>query len=145
MIAIIGGEPHRFGPLVDLYRQAGERAGHAPETLKVGIHALGYVAESDRKAADDFFPGYAETFSKIGQERGWGPVTRAQYDALLAPSGALVVGGPETVATKIAHYDKVLGGISRLSFQMSVAGLQHAELMHSIELAGTKVAPLLRG
>ncbi len=145
MIAIIGGEPHRFRPLVDLYRQAGERAGHAPETLKVGIHALGYVAESDRKAADDFFPGYAETFSKIGQERGWGPVTRAQYDALLAPSGALVVGGPETVATKIAHYDKVLGGISRLSFQMSVAGLQHAELMHSIELAGTKVAPLLRG
>jgi probable LLM family oxidoreductase len=144
MIAIIGGEPHRFRPLVDLYRQAGERAGHAPETLKVGIHALGYVAETDEQAAADFFPGYAETFSKIGEERGWGPVTRRQFDALLEPTGALVVGSPETVAEKVKHYDKVLGGISRLSFQMSVAGLGHGKLMRSIELAGAKVKPLLR-
>jgi probable LLM family oxidoreductase len=143
MIAIIGGEPHRFRPLVDLYRQAGARAGHAPETLKVGIHALGYVAETDAKAADDFFPGYAETFSKIGEERGWGAVTRRQFDALLAPTGALVVGGPETVAAKVRHYDKVLGGIERLSFQMSVAGLGRRELMSSIQLAGTKVKPIL--
>jgi probable LLM family oxidoreductase len=143
MIAIIGGEPHRFRPLVDLYRQAGARAGHAPETLKVGVHALGYVAETDAKAADDFFPGYAETFSKIGEERGWGPVTRGQFDALLAPTGALVVGSPETVAEKVRHYDKVLGGIERLSFQMSVAGLGRKELMSSIELAGTQVKPLL--
>ncbi len=145
MVAIIGGEPHRFKPMVDLYRQAGARAGHKPEDLKVGIHALGYVAETDEQAAEDFFPGYAEAFSKIGQERGWGPVTRGQYDALLGPSGALVVGGPETVAAKIAHYDKVLGGISRLSFQMSVAGLGHAKLMRSIELAGSKVKPMLAG
>lgn len=143
MIAIIGGEPHRFKPLVDLYRQAGARAGHAPETLKVGIHALGYVAETDDKAADDFFPGYAETFSKIGEERGWGPVTRAQFNALLSPMGALVVGSPATVAQKLQHYDKVLGGIERLSFQMSVAGLGRKELMSSIELAGTKVKPML--
>lgn len=143
MIAIIGGEPHRFRPLVDLYRQAGARAGHAPETLKVGIHALGYVAETDSKAAEDFYPGYAESFSKIGEERGWGPVTRRQFDALLSPTGALVVGGPETVAEKVRHYDKVLGGIERLSFQMSVAGLGRKELMSSIELAGTKVKPLL--
>ena len=143
MIAIIGGEPHRFRPLVDLYRQAGARAGHAPETLKVGIHALGYVADTDAKAAEDFFPGYAETFSKIGEERGWGPVTRRQFDALLNPSGALVVGSPETVAEKIRHYDEVLGGIERLSFQMSVAGLGRKELMSSIELAGTKVKPIL--
>jgi alkanesulfonate monooxygenase SsuD/methylene tetrahydromethanopterin reductase-like flavin-dependent oxidoreductase (luciferase family) len=143
MIAIIGGEPHRFRPLVDLYRQAGARAGHAAETLKVGIHALGYVAVTDKQAADDFFPGYAETFSKIGEERGWGPVTRGQFDALLSPTGALVVGSPEIVAEKIQHYDKVLGGIARLSFQMSVAGLGRKELMESIELAGTRVKPLL--
>jgi probable LLM family oxidoreductase len=145
MIAIIGGEPHRFRPLVDLYRQAGARAGHAPETLKVGIHALGYVAETDAKAAEDFFPGYAETFSKIGEERGWGPVTRGQFNALLSPTGALVVGSPETVAEKVRHYDKVLGGIERLSFQMSVAGMGRKELMSSIELAGTKVKPILLG
>ena len=143
MIAIIGGEPHRFKPLVDLYRQAGARAGHAPETLKIGIHALGYVAETNEKAAADFFPGYADTFSQIGKERGWGPVTRAQFDALLEPAGALIVGSPETVAEKIAHYDKVLGGIARLDFQMSVAGLGHAQLMRSIELAGSRVKPLL--
>jgi probable LLM family oxidoreductase len=145
MIAIIGGEPHRFRPLVDLYRQAGARAGHAPETLKVGIHALGYVAETDAKAAEDFFPGYAETFSKIGEERGWGPVTRGQFNALLSRTGALVVGSPETVAEKVRHYDKVLGGIERLSFQMSVAGMGRKELMSSIELAGTKVKPILLG
>jgi probable LLM family oxidoreductase len=144
MIAIIGGEPHRFRPLVDLYRQAGARAGHAPETLKVGIHALGYVAETDQQAVADFFPGYAETFSKIGEERGWGPVTRGQFNALLEPTGALVVGSPETVAAKIKHYDEVLGGISRLSFQMSVAGLGHGKLMRSIELAGTRVKPIIR-
>ena len=145
MIAIIGGEPHRFRPLVDLYRQAGERAGHDPTTLKVGIHALGYVAETDEKAAEDFFPGYAETFSKIGEERGWGPVTRGQFNALLRPTGALIVGSPETVAAKIRHYDESLGGVARLDFQMSVAGLAHPELMRSIELAGTRVAPILRG
>jgi probable LLM family oxidoreductase len=145
MVAIIGGEPHRFKPLVDLYRQAGERAGHAPESLQVGIHALGYVAETDKQAAEEFFPGYAETFSKIGEERGWGPVTRGQYNALLSDTGALVVGGPEAVAKKIRHYDRVLGGISRLSFQMSVAGLGHKKLMSSIELAGTKVKPLIAG
>jgi probable LLM family oxidoreductase len=145
MIAIIGGEPHRFKPLVDLYRQAGERAGHAPESLQVGIHALGYVAETDKQAAEEFYPGYAETFSKIGEERGWGPVTRGQYNALLSDTGALVVGGPEAVAKKIRHYDRVLGGISRLSFQMSVAGLGHGKLMTSIELAGTKVKPLMTG
>jgi probable LLM family oxidoreductase len=143
MIAIIGGEPHRFRPLVDLYRQAGARAGHKPEVLKVGIHALGYVAETDAKAAEDFFPGYAETFSTIGEERGWGPVTRGQFDALLSPTGALVVGSPATVAEKVLHYDRVLGGIDRLSFQMSVAGMGRKELLSSIELAGTKVKPIL--
>jgi len=145
MIAIIGGEPHRFRPLVDLYREAGKRAGHGPATLKVGIHALGYVAETDAQAADDFFPGYAATFSKIGQERGWGAVTRRHFDALLGPTGALIVGGPETVVEKVKYYDEVLGGISRLDFQVSVAGLPHERLMEAIEILGREVAPAVRG
>ena len=88
MIAIIGGEPHRFRPLVDLYRKAGWRAGHAAESLRVGIHALGYVAATDAEAHDDFFPGYQAAFTEIGRERGWGPVTRRQFDALVEPEGA---------------------------------------------------------
>jgi probable LLM family oxidoreductase len=144
MVAIIGGEPHRFRPLVDLYREAGRRAGHAPESLKVGVHALGYVAETDGQAADEFFPGYAATFSKIGKERGWGPVTRRQFDALVTPTGALVVGGPETVTGKVKYYSEALGGISRLSFQMSVAGVTHERLMRAIKLLGDAVAPALR-
>jgi alkanesulfonate monooxygenase SsuD/methylene tetrahydromethanopterin reductase-like flavin-dependent oxidoreductase (luciferase family) len=144
MVAIIGGEPHRFRPLIDLYREAGRRAGHAPETLKVGIHALGYVADTDQEAADDFFPGYAEAFTKIGRERGWPPVTRSQFEALRQPTGALLVSDAETVVEKILRMNEALGGVSRISFQMSVAALQHTKLMHAIELLGTRVAPLVR-
>jgi alkanesulfonate monooxygenase SsuD/methylene tetrahydromethanopterin reductase-like flavin-dependent oxidoreductase (luciferase family) len=145
MIAIIGGEPHRFRPMVDLYREAGRRAGFAPETLKVGVHALGYVAESDQQAADDFFPGYAEAFTKIGRERGWPPVTRRHFDALLGPTGALIVGGPEMVAAKVRHYDEALGGIARLDFQMSVASLGHERLLRAITLLGERVRPMVNG
>lgn len=144
MIAIIGGEPHRFRPMVDLYREAARRAGHAPESLKVGVHALGYVAATDQKAADDFFPGYAAAFTKIGQERGWPPVTRRQFDALLGRTGALIVGSPETAAAKAIYYSEVLGGLSRLDFQMSVAALSHTHLMSSIQLMGEKMAPIIR-
>src|SRR6266699_2229148 len=103
MVAIIGGEPHRFRPLIDRYREAGLRAGHSQDQLKVGIHSLGYVADSASKAEDEFFPGYARSFSEIGKERGWPPVTRAHFDAQLGPTGALLVGDPETVAEKILH------------------------------------------
>src|ERR1700733_13401193 len=144
MVAIIGGEPHRFRPLIDLYREAGARAGHAPESLKVGIHALGYVADTDQQAADDFFPGYAESFTRIGEERGWPPVTRNQFEALLGPTGALIVGDAEAVAEKILRINEDLGGISRLSFQMSVAALHHDKLLHAIELLGTRVAAIVR-
>jgi probable LLM family oxidoreductase len=144
MVAIIGGEPHRFRPLIDLYREAGERAGHPPEQLKVGIHALGYVADTDQQASDDFFPGYAEAFTKIGKERGWPPVSRVQFEALRRPTGALMVSDPETVAAKLLQMNEALGGISRISFQMSVAALRHDRLMHAIELLGTKVAPIIR-
>jgi probable LLM family oxidoreductase len=144
MVAIIGGEPHRFRPLIDLYREAGSRAGHAPDQLKVGIHALGYVADTDQQASDDFFPGYAEAFTKIGRERGWPPVTRSQFEALRRPTGALMVSDAETVASKLLQMNEALGGISRISFQMSVAALRHDKLMHAIELLGTKVAPIIR-
>jgi probable LLM family oxidoreductase len=144
MVAIIGGEPHRFRPLIDRYRLASLRAGHPPDQLKVGIHSLGYVAEDAAKAADDFFPGYARSFSEIGKERGWPPVTRAHFDALLGPTGALIVGDPEIVAEKILRLNESLGGISRLTFQMSVAALPHTKLMRAIELLGMRVAPLVR-
>jgi probable LLM family oxidoreductase len=144
MVAIIGGEPHRFRPLIDRYRQAGLRAGYSPSQLKVGIHSLGYVADSSTTAEDEFFPGYARSFTEIGRERGWPPMTRAHFDAQLGPTGALLVGDPEIVAEKILRVNESLGGISRLTFQMSVADLPHAKLMRAIELIGTRVAPLVR-
>jgi alkanesulfonate monooxygenase SsuD/methylene tetrahydromethanopterin reductase-like flavin-dependent oxidoreductase (luciferase family) len=144
MVAILGGEPHRFRQLIDRYREAGLSAGHSAAQLKVGIHSLGYVAETTARAAADFFPGYARSFSEIGRERGWPPVTRAHFDALLGPTGALIVGDPETVAAKILGVNESLGGISRLTFQMSVADLPHAKMMRAIELLGTRVAPLVR-
>jgi probable LLM family oxidoreductase len=144
MVAIIGGEPHRFRPLIDRYHWAGLRAGHSPEQLKVGVHSLGYVADTSTTAEDEFFPGYARSFTEIGRERGWPPMTRAHFDAQLGPTGALLVGDPETVAEKILRVNESLGGISRLTFQMSVADLPHAKLMRAIELIGTRVAPLVR-
>ncbi len=144
MVAIIGGETHRFRPLVDRYREAGERAGHSPEQLKVGIHSLGYVAATTEEAADDFFPGYARAFTDIGKERGWPPVTRAAFDAQRGEQGALVVGSPDEVAEKLVRHSKALGGFSRFTFQMNVASLSHAKLMRAIEMIGTQVAPRVR-
>jgi probable LLM family oxidoreductase len=144
MVAIIGGEPHRFRPLVDLYRETGLRAGHSPETLKVGIHAVGYVADTDSQAADDFYPGYARMFTEIGKERGWPPTRRAHFDAMLGPAGALIIGNANTVADKILHFNEVLGGISRLNLQMSPGAVSHTKALHAIELLGKKVAPLIR-
>src|SRR5579862_7896306 len=95
MVAIIGGEPKRFRPLVDLYREAGRRAGHAPEKLAVGLHSLGYVAETTQQAIDDFFPGYARSMNRIGRERGWPPLSRPQFDAMRSRHGALLVGNPD--------------------------------------------------
>jgi probable LLM family oxidoreductase len=144
MVAIIGGEHRSFRPLIDLYREAGHRAGHSPDQLKVGIHSLGYVADTDDQAAEDFFPGYARTFTDIGKERGWPPTTRRQFDALRGPTGALIVGGPNTVAEKLLRLNEDLGGISRITFQMSVATLPHAKLMRAIEILGAQVAPSVR-
>ena len=143
MVAIIGGEPARFRPLIDLYRKAGLRAGHSLEQLKVGIHAVGYVADDSAAAADEFFPGYERTFNQAGKERGWPPVSRAHYNAQLGPAGALLVGNPQYVAQKILRMNEDLGGISRLTFQMSVMALSRAQMLRAIELLGTRVAPLV--
>ncbi|MBE7182308.1 MAG: LLM class flavin-dependent oxidoreductase [Terriglobus roseus] len=144
MVAIIGGEPHRFRPLIDLYRQAGQQSGHSADDLKVGVHVLGHIAETNERAADDFFPGYAREFTNIGKERGWPPVTRAQFDALRRPKGALMVGDPQYVAEKLRTLDEDLGGLYRIQLQTSVAGLTHAQAMRSIELYGAQTAPALR-
>ncbi len=144
MLAVIGGNTHRFRPLVDMYRQAGLEAGHAPEDLKVGLHSLGYVAPETTEALEAHYPGYAETFTRIGKERGWPPVTRSHFDSQAGPLGALVIGSPLEVTEKILRHSEALGGISRFTFQMDNAGLTHAQLMQSIELIGTQVIPLIK-
>ena len=144
MIAVIGGETHRFKPLVDMYRETGRRAGHSPDKLKVGLHSLGYIAKSSKKAIEDYFPGYAKTFTKIGKERGWPPVTLERFKAQNGPTGALMIGEPVEIAEKIIRHSKALGGISRFTFQMDNAELNNNQLMSSIELIGKEIAPILK-
>jgi probable LLM family oxidoreductase len=144
MVAIIGGETRRFRPLIDLYREAGERAGHPRERLKVGVHSLGYVAGTTQEAADDFFPGYARAVDSVARERGWPPMTRASFDAQRGPYGALLIGEPDAVVEKILRHSDALGGITRITFQMNASSLPHAKLMRAIEALGRHVAPALR-
>ena len=143
MIAVIGGETHRFKPLVDMYRESGRRAGHSPEKLKVGLHSLGYVAESSKQAVEDYFPGYAKTFTRIGRERGWPPVTLKRFKEQNGPTGALMIGNPEEIAEKILRHSEALGDISRFTFQMDNAELSHKQLLKSIELIGQKIKPII--
>lgn len=145
MVAIIGGETHRFRPLIDLYRNAGLNAGHSLETLQVGLHSLGYVAETTEAAHEEFYPGYAEMFTNIGKERGWPPVRRSHFDSQTTKFGAFLIGNPEEVAEKILRHSEALGGITRVTFQMDNAGLTHEKLMKAIELIGTKVSPMVNG
>ncbi len=144
MVAIIGGETRRFRPLIDLYRETGKRFGHPPDRLKVGVHALGYVAPTTQQARDEFFPGYARAVASVAKERGWPAVTRVDFDAQLTPEGALLVGNAEEVVEKIVRHSEALGGISRLTFQMNAASLPHAKLMRAIGAIGTRVVPALR-
>src|SRR5882762_4119253 len=144
MVAIIGGQPARFRELVDLYREAGKRAGHPAEKLTVGLHSIGFLADTTEQAANDFYPGYAHIFTEIGKERGWPPTTRAQFDAQRGPTGALLIGDAETVAEKIVYVKEALGGISRITFQMGVSALPHRKMLRSIELLGTRVVPMIK-
>lgn len=143
IVAIIGGEPHRFRPLVELYREAGRRAGHDLDKLTVGVHSLGFLADTTAQAADDLYPAYAQTFTKIGRERGWPPTTRAQFDASRGATSALLVGDPEAVAEKILYENEVLGGLSRFAIQLTAGTIPHGKVMHAIELLGTRVVPIV--
>jgi probable LLM family oxidoreductase len=143
MVAVIGGETHRFRRAVDLYRAAGAQAGHAPEKLKVGLHSLGYVAPSREEAVQDYFPGYAKTFTRIGRERGWPPVSRERFDAQNGPTGALLVGDPDEVGEKILRHAAALGGVERVTFQMDNAELPREKLLRSIQLIGERIKPAL--
>jgi probable LLM family oxidoreductase len=144
MVAIIGGTFERFRPLVDLYRETGTRAGHGPDKLKVGVHAMGFVGETNAAAKDAFFPGWAHLTAKVGRERGWSPPTRQQFEAMASPEGAFLIGDPTTVAAKMRHASDALSGVSRITFQMSTASLDTAAMKRSIELLGTDVAPIIR-
>jgi probable LLM family oxidoreductase len=141
MVAIIGGEPRQFGPLVELYRRAGAQAGHAPEKLQVGLHVFGFVAESMKAAADTIYPGWHEMFTKVSRERGFAPPTRAQFDATSGPDGAFFMGDPDTVADKLVRISGQLGGVDRISLQMTNPRLAHADLLRGIELLGAEVVP----
>ena len=144
IVAIIGGQPAQFRPLIDLYREAGKRAGHAAEKLTVGIHSIGFLADTTAQAAEEFWPAYRDAFGKIGRERGWPAPTRPQFDAQTGHLGALMVGDPEAVAEKIVAENKTFGGISRMTILLDNRALTHRQIMHAIELLGTKVAPLVR-
>ena len=142
-VAIIGGEPARFAPLVQLYRDAAREGGRDPATLPVGINSHTYVAETSERAADEFFPAYASMMTRIGRERGWPPMTREQYDHGRSPRGHLLVGSPREVADKILAQHELFGH-DRFLAQMSLGPLPHARAMRSLELLGTEVAPLVR-
>ena len=140
-LAIIGGSPVRFRTFVDLYRQSLEKLGHAP--LPVAVHSPGHVAATDDEAKNQLWPHYQTMINRIGGERGWPPVTRAQFEREAGPDGALCVGSPETVAAKIARTSRALG-LSRFNLKYSAGTLPHDVLMKSIELIGTTVAPRVR-
>ena len=140
-LAIIGGSPQRFRSFVDLYHQSLERHGQPPQPI--AVHAPGHVAPTDDEARSDLWPHYEAMMTRIGGERGWPPMTRAQFDRETGPGGALCVGSPETVAAKIAGVVHILG-LSRFNMKYSAGTLPHEKLMRSIELFGTRVAPRVR-
>ena len=142
-LAIIGGMPERFSPLIDLYRQAWKKSGYDEKNIKIGINSHAYVAETSEQAADEFFPAYAEVMTRIGRERGWPPTTRQHFDEMRGPKGSLLVGSPQEVIEKILFEHKLFGH-QRFLAQMDVGTLPHVKLMKSIELMGTQVAPEVR-
>ncbi|MFL5840182.1 MAG: LLM class flavin-dependent oxidoreductase [Thermoleophilaceae bacterium] len=142
-LAIIGGQPERFVPFVDLYRRAAEEAGRDPATLPVSLNMHTFVADTSQRAADVFYPGYAEVMSRIGRERGWPPLNRPQFEAGRAPGGHLLVGSAAEVTEKILRL-KELFGMDRFLAQLSVGPMPHEDLIRAIELLGTEVAPAVR-
>jgi probable LLM family oxidoreductase len=144
IVAIIGGSPRQFRPLVDVYRETWRKAGHPETKLFVGVHNIGFLADSASEAREIFWPAYRDAFGKIGRERGWPPPTRSQFEAQCAPAGALQVGDATAVADKILRENEWLGGIDRLTILLDNRVLTHRQLMRAIEVLGTQVAPLVR-
>jgi probable LLM family oxidoreductase len=140
-LAIIGGNPSHFKPLVDLYRKTAVKASHGH--LPLAVHSHGYISDDSQRASDEFFPSYANAMSIIGRERGWPPTTRAQFEAGRSKQGALFVGSPQQIIDKIL-YEKELFGLDRFLLHVSVGTMPHSQIMHSIELYGTVVAPAVR-
>jgi probable LLM family oxidoreductase len=142
-LAIIGGEPARFAPLFDLYRQAAQRAGRDSAALKTSINVHGFVANTTQEAADTFYAPQAEVMNRIGRERGWPPTSRQQFDAGRGPRGALFVGSPAEVTDKILAAHEIFG-FDRFLIQMAIGVMDHVKLMRAIEVLGTRVAPEVR-
>ncbi|TCR92054.1 putative LLM family oxidoreductase [Rhizobium sp. BK376] len=142
-LAIIGGEPRRFAPLFDLYREAARRAHQDPAKLKTSINVHGFIADTTDAAADQFYGPQAEVMNRIGRERGWGPTSRAHFDMARSPTGNLFLGDPETVAEKIITHHRLFRN-DRFLLQMAIGQMPHEQVMRGIELYGTKVAPLVR-
>jgi probable LLM family oxidoreductase len=143
VLAIIGGSPLNFAPLVQLYKKAAEHAGHDTSKLKVASHSHGFIAADTETAADQFYPSTAVVMNKLGKERGWGPYTRDTFDAARSMNGALYVGDPETVAEKIIHLRKNVG-VTRFMLHVPVGTMPHEQVMNAIELFGKEVAPRVR-
>ena len=141
-VAIIGGRPAQFGPAVEMYRDAWRRAGH-PGEPRVSINSHGFLADTADEAAGIAFGPYAETMNRIGRERGWAPWTRAQFDAERRLDGALVLGSPNEVIDKILHQHEIFRH-DRFLLQLTVGPIEHAKVLHAIELYGTVVAPAVR-
>ena len=142
-LAIIGGDPDRFAALTALYRKTLAGSDYDPAKIPLALHAHGFVADSHEQAADEFYPSYAQAMTQLGAERGWGPMTRPQFDMMRRPGGSLVLGDVESVAAKILHLREILG-LDRFMLHISVGTLPHEQVLHAIELLGTKVAPLVR-
>lgn len=142
-LAIIGGRPAQFAPLVNLYWEAVRRSGHDPAQLKASINSHGYIAEDPAQARDEAFPYYELMMNKIGRERGWPPLTRTQYDAAAALHGANFVGSPDEIVEKILYQHEIFGH-QRLLLQFTIGTMPHEKVMRSIELFGTRVAPVVR-
>jgi probable LLM family oxidoreductase len=140
MIAIIGGRPRQFQPLTELYRQTGAKVGHDVSTLKLGVSGHGFIAEDSQAARDIAFPAHSATMSRIGAERGWGPTSRAQFDAGTTPEGAYYMGSPQEVIDKILMQHEWFNH-DRFGLQLSVGTLPHKDVMKAIELYGTVVKP----
>lgn len=142
-VAIIGGMPERFAPLVQLYRQAAQQAGNNPAQLPVSINSHGFLADDSKQAADDYFPALSMVMNKIGRERGWPPMTRQQFDASRSLRGSDFVGNPDEIIEKILFQHQLFGH-QRFLLQLGVGTLPHKKMMRAIELLGTKVAPVVR-